>query len=57
VFTPFFKPATDDGTFNGANGWLIFPFGSVQPVEIFKLAYVLFLSSWLIRRKDEINKP
>ncbi|MDR0608382.1 MAG: FtsW/RodA/SpoVE family cell cycle protein [Candidatus Peribacteria bacterium] len=25
---------------------------SIQPSEIFKLAYVLFLSSWILRKKE-----
>ena len=28
---------------------------SIQPSEFFKLAYVIFLSSWLMRKKDQMN--
>lgn len=36
-----------------AKGWLNFPgLPSIQPSEIFKLAFVIFLSSWLLRKKE-----
>ncbi len=41
---------------NGARGWIFFPgLPSIQPSEIFKLAYVFFLASWLIRKKEHMQ--
>ena len=46
VFTPL------GTTFQGSRGWLyLAPFGTLQPVEIFKLAWILFLAWWLIKKK------
>ncbi|MEI6426713.1 MAG: FtsW/RodA/SpoVE family cell cycle protein [Candidatus Absconditabacteria bacterium] len=43
-------------TLNGARGWINIPLlGSLQPAEFFKLGYVLFFASWLIRKRDIIN--
>ena len=40
-------------TFQGSRGWLYLPaLGTLQPVEFFKLAWVLFLSWWLIKKKN-----
>ncbi|ASA24546.1 FtsW/RodA/SpoVE family cell cycle protein [Paenibacillus donghaensis] len=36
---------------NGAQGWLYIGNNSVQPAELFKLALILFLSSFLVRKK------
>ncbi|HMT27459.1 MAG TPA: FtsW/RodA/SpoVE family cell cycle protein [Candidatus Absconditabacterales bacterium] len=41
---------------NGAKGWLyVPPIGTVQPSEFFKLGYVIFLSSWLLRKKKSLE--
>ena len=41
---------------NGARGWINVPFlPSIQPAELFKLWYVLFLWSRLLRRRSTIN--
>ena len=41
---------------NGARWWINIPLlGSLQPAEFFKLGYVLFFASWLIRKRDIIN--
>ena len=46
VFTPL------GAELGGARGWILIPgLPSIQPSEIFKLAYVFFLSSWLLRKK------
>ncbi|MCX6822674.1 MAG: FtsW/RodA/SpoVE family cell cycle protein [candidate division SR1 bacterium] len=43
-------------TLNGARGWINIPFlPSIQPSELFKLGYVLFLGSWLLRRRSIVN--
>ncbi len=43
---------------NGARWWIkIGNVTTIQPSEFFKLAYVIFLSSWLIRKKKMIAKP
>ena len=42
---------------NGARGWINIPFlPSIQPAEFFKLGYVLFLSGWLMRKRNRINE-
>jgi len=52
VFTPLGR------TYGGAAGWLYIPgLPSIQPSEIFKLAYVLFMASWLLRKKGEMQTP
>jgi|BioPla2DNA2_1021312.scaffolds.fasta_scaffold53757_1 cell division protein FtsW len=39
-----------------ARWWLDIPFlPSIQPAEFFKLAYVLFIAWWLIRKRKSIN--
>jgi cell division protein FtsW (lipid II flippase) len=41
---------------NGARWWINIPFlPSIQPAELFKLWYVLFLWSWLLRRRSIVN--
>lgn len=43
---------------NWARWWIDIPFlPSIQPSEFFKLWYVIFLSSWLLRKKKNLNKP
>ena len=52
VFTPLWD------SYNWARGWLNIPhIPSIQPSEFFKLAYVIFLASWLIRKKENMNSP
>lgn len=42
---------------NGARGWISLPFfPSMQPAEFFKLGYVFFFSSWLLKKRDIINQ-
>ncbi len=42
--------------YNWAKWWLNIPhMPSIQPSEFFKLAYVIFLASWLTRKKSEMN--
>lgn len=44
--------------YNWATWWLNIPhLPSVQPSEFFKLAYVIFLASWLTRKKENMNDP
>lgn len=50
VFSPL------GSTFNGAKGWInIAGLGTLQPSEFFKLGFVIFLASRLVRKKKEIN--
>jgi cell division protein FtsW (lipid II flippase) len=43
---------------NGARGRINIPgIPSVQPSEIFKLAFIFFLSSWLLRKKSQMQTP
>jgi len=52
VFTPL------GDSYNGARWWLNIPLiPSIQPSEFFKLAYVIFLASWLMRKKENMNSP
>ena len=52
VFTPLWD------SYNWARWWLNIPhIPSIQPSEFFKLAYVIFLASWLTRKKWEMNSP
>ena len=52
VFTPLWD------SYNGARWWLNIPFiPSIQPSEFFKLAYVIFLASWLTRKKENMSSP
>ncbi|AHB41698.1 Stage V sporulation protein E [candidate division SR1 bacterium RAAC1_SR1_1] len=42
---------------NGARGWISLPFfPSIQPAEFFKLGYVFFFSSRLLKKRDIINQ-
>jgi len=41
---------------NGARWWIHIPWlTTLQPAEFFKIGYVLFLSSWLIRKYKTVN--
>lgn len=51
VITPWFALKV-----NGATRWLKLGVFSFQPVEFFKLAVVLYLSSWLEKNRESINK-
>jgi cell division protein FtsW len=42
-------------TINGAQRWLSLGFTSIQPVEVAKAGYILFLGSWLVARKKVIE--
>lgn len=45
-------------SYNWARWWLNIPhIPSIQPSEFFKLAYVIFLASWLTRKKENMNSP
>ena len=45
-------------SYNWARLWLNIPhIPSIQPSEFFKLAYVIFLASWLTRKKENMNSP
>jgi len=45
-------------SYNGARWWLNIPhIPSIQPSEFFKLAYVIFLASWLTRKKESMDSP
>jgi len=42
---------------NWARWWISLPFSpSMQPAEFFKLGYVFFFSSWLLKKRDIINQ-
>lgn len=42
---------------NWARWWISLPFfPSMQPAEFFKLWYVFFFSSWLLRKRDIVNQ-
>lgn len=50
VFTPW------GATFWGARWWLDLPgIPSIQPVEFFKVGYVIFISWWFIRKQHLLN--
>ena len=50
VFTKWWE------SYNGARWWLNIPhIPSIQPSEFFKLAYVIFLASWLTRKKENMK--
>jgi cell division protein FtsW len=43
---------------NGARWWInLWWLTTIQPAEFFKLWYVLFLGSWLMRKSSQINTP
>lgn len=52
VFTPL-------GTkLNWATWWLYFKWlGTIQPSEFFKMAFVIFFSWWLVKKKDLLSQP
>lgn len=41
---------------NGARRWLDFGFLTVQPAELLKIAYVLYLATWLSGQKTKLKK-
>lgn len=50
VFTPLWTE------FNWSRWWLIIPgFGTLQPSELFKIAFVVFISWWLLKKKNILN--
>lgn len=52
VFSPLWAE------YNGAKWWINIPhIPSIQPSEFFKLAYVIFLASWLMRKKENMSSP
>lgn len=40
---------------NGSSAWLDVPWGTIQPWEFFKIWFVLFLGSWLLRKRDTFD--
>jgi cell division protein FtsW (lipid II flippase) len=43
-------------TFNGARGWIrLGGLTTIQPAEFFKVAYILFVSSWFIRKRNHLQ--
>jgi cell division protein FtsW len=52
VFTPL-----GDSFGKGARNWINFPWlGTVQPSEFFKLGFVIFLSAWMIRKRQLLTE-
>jgi len=49
VFTPL------GDAYGGANRWISLAGINIQPSEVFKLAFVFFLASWLVRRRWEME--
>lgn len=49
LFTPLADQALEKAKW--ANLWLDIPWWTIQPWEFFKLWYIFFLSSWLVRKK------
>jgi cell division protein FtsW len=44
--------------YHGARGWISLPIiPNIQPAEIFKLAFIFFLASWLVRKMESMNTP
>ena len=43
-------------TLNGSSAWLDVPGGTIQPGEFFKLWFVMFLASWLLRKRDVMDE-
>lgn len=41
---------------NGSRAWLVLAWGTIQPWEFFKLGFVLFLASWLLRKRALMNE-
>lgn len=42
--------------YNGARWWISLPFmPDIQPSELFKIGYVLFMTTWLTKKKEVIN--
>lgn len=42
-------------TVNGAKRWIGFGFFNIQPAELAKLALIIFIASYLVRRSDEVR--
>ena len=42
-------------TLNGSSAWLDVPGGTIQPGEFFKIGFVMFLGSWLIRKRNQMD--
>lgn len=50
LFTPLAE------TYKGATAWLDLWFTNIQPGEFFKLGFVFFLGSWLLRKRSLMNE-
>jgi cell division protein FtsW len=43
------------GEINGAHRWILIGGQTFQPSELAKLTFIIYLSAWLVRQKDEIG--
>lgn len=41
--------------FGGATWWIVIGWQSIQPSEFFKIGFVMFLASWLVRKRKIMN--
>ena len=50
LFTPLWI------TLNGSSAWLDVPWWTIQPWEFYKIWFVLFLSAWMLRKRDTLDE-